>query len=99
VPYSISRAQGVQVLNLEGEICIRHVRDLAALLIKEMDAGMRVEIHTRGLQRVDTAVLQLLCSVRRTATELTAPNPNEVFVAAVNRCGLRRQLLCGKEDI
>jgi anti-anti-sigma regulatory factor len=97
VPFSIAAGRGGQILKLEGEVTIRHVRDLAATLRKSLEAPTAVEVDTGALADIDTCILQLLCSLRKTAPALRFGNPSEAFAAAVERCGLRRELLGARE--
>ena len=56
-----------------------------------------VAVDTGGLEDIDTCILQLLCSLRKTVPALSFDNPSEAFVSAVDRCGLRRELLGARE--
>jgi len=93
VPFHIAIRQDTLILKLEGAITIRDALDLASSLAQDLHDGTPVAIDTQGLEDIDTCVLQLLCSLRKTNTALSFDNPSEVFVSAVERCGLRRDLL------
>ena len=97
MPHSISAGPGGQILKLEGAVTIRHAQDLAATLLKGLEDSARVEVDTRGLEDIDTCILQLLCSLRKTAGAVSFDAPSEAFLAAVERCGLRRDLLGARE--
>jgi hypothetical protein len=56
-------------------------------------------VDTGSLEDIDTCILQLLCSLRKTVPAFSFDNPSEVFIGAVDRCGLRRELLGGREDL
>jgi anti-anti-sigma regulatory factor len=99
MPFSVSTVQGRQVLELQGAVTIRHAQELAAKLVERIEYGMPVGVDTGSLEDVDTCILQLLYSLRKTATALSFDNPSEVFIAAVDRCGLRRELLGAREDL
>ena len=99
MPFSIAAGPGGHILKLEGAVTIRHARELAALLLEDAEDSLRVEVDTGGLEDIDTCILQLLCSLRKTAPELSFGNPSEVFQAAVERSGLRRELLSAREDL
>ena len=96
MPFSIANKEGTQVLKLQGAVTIRHVADLAAKLGESLDEGRPVEVDTDGLLDVDTCILQLLYSLRKTVA-LSFDDPSDAFVAAVDRCGMRGQLLTTRE--
>ena len=98
MPFSIASKQGRQILKLEGAVTVRHAQDLAAGLGEVLEDGAPVGVDTGSLEDIDTCILQLLCSLRKTVPALSFDNPSEVFVAAVDRCGLRRELLGARED-
>ena len=93
MPFSIATTQGRQILKLEGTVTIRHAQDLAAQLGERLEDDTPLIVDTGSLEDIDTCILQLLCSLRKTAPALSFDNPSEVFAAAVDRCGLRRELL------
>jgi hypothetical protein len=62
-----------------------------------MEDGFAVSAETRDLEDIDTCILQLLYSLRKTAAILSFDNPSEVFLRAADRCGLRRELLSARE--
>jgi anti-anti-sigma regulatory factor len=99
MPFSITSKQSRQILKLEGAVTIRHVVDLAAKLGESLEEGLPVEIDTEGLEDVDTCILQLLYSLRKTSSALSFDNPSEAFTEAVDRCGLRRELLGAREGL
>ena len=79
---------------------IRHAGDLAARIGEALDGCVSVVVDTTGLRDVDTSILQLLCSLHKTAPALSFHQPSAEFLAAVDRCGLRRELLGGvREDV
>jgi anti-anti-sigma regulatory factor len=96
--YSISSASGRLVLTLEGTVTIRHAQNLAASLGESLEEDMPLRVETAGLEDVDTSILQLLCSVRKTSRAVTFAEPGEIFLRAMDRCGLRRELLGGREE-
>ena len=97
MPFSIDRQQSRQILKLEGAITIRHAQDLAATLGKGLADGIPVGVDTARLEDIDTCILQLLCSLRKTVPRLSFDNPSEAFIGAVDRSGLRRELLAARE--
>ncbi len=99
MPFSISRRQDRQLLTLEGAVTIRHAQDLAARLGDSPDFGASVEVDTSSLEDIDTCVLQLLCSLRKTVPALTFANPSDAFVSAVDRCGMRREFFRTRESL
>jgi anti-anti-sigma regulatory factor len=97
--FSIEEKEGRQTLKIEGEVTIRHARDLAAKLGEVLQDGTPLEVNSAALQDVDTCILQLLCSLSKTAPALSFPNPSEALLAAVDRCGLRRGLPVVREGL
>ena len=98
MPFSISTIRGRQVLKLEGAVTVRHALELAAGLERVLPDGTRMGVDTAELDDIDTCILQLLCSLRKTALSLSFEEPSQVFIGAVERCGLRRELLGARED-
>jgi ABC-type transporter Mla MlaB component len=99
VPFSISIEQGIQDLRLEGAVNVQHALSLAVELRDKLEEGRPVAVDTARLEDVDTCILQLLCALRKTVPALSFDRPSEVFLAAVDRCGLRRELLNAREDL
>jgi anti-anti-sigma regulatory factor len=99
VPFSIVNTQKKLVLTLEGAVTVRHAQNLAASLTEGLQNGTAVGVDTAGLKDIDTCILQLLCSLRQTVTELSFDSPSESFIGAVDRCGLRRELLGAREGL
>lgn len=98
MPFSLLSDPGVTILTLEGAITIRHAQDLAASLAGNLEAA-RFDIKTEGLEDIDTCILQLLCSLRKATPNVSFPSPSEAFLGAVERCGMRRELLNLREDL
>ena len=97
--FSLVNRQGTLMLTLDGTVTIRQARELAAKLAEDLEDGMPVAVDTGGLEDIDTCVLQLLCSLRKAASSFSCESPSEVFVSQVDRCGLRRELLGGREGV
>jgi anti-anti-sigma regulatory factor len=97
--FSVITTQGRQVLDLQGAVTIRHAQELATKLVECLEDGVPVAVDTRGLEDIDTCILQVLYSLRKSARALSFDNPSEVFIGAVDRCGLRRELLGTQEDL
>ncbi|MGD0437999.1 MAG: STAS domain-containing protein [Bryobacteraceae bacterium] len=97
MPFSIVKTQGRQILKLEGAVTIRDAQDLAAKLGEGLEDGAPVAVDTGGLEDIDTCILQLLSSLRKVVPVLSFDNPSETFIGAVDRRGLRRELLNARE--
>jgi anti-anti-sigma regulatory factor len=93
VPFSIARMQGRLVLKLEGAVTVRDAQDLATKVGEEMEEGAAVSVDAGSLEDIDTCILQLLYSLGKTGATLSFDNPSDAFIAVVDRCGLRRELL------
>ncbi|SPF53768.1 hypothetical protein SBA4_5830002 [Candidatus Sulfopaludibacter sp. SbA4] len=96
--FAVHRTENTLSLELEGGVTIRQAVDLAARIAEVLDGCASVAIDTGGLQEVDSCILQLLCSLLKTAPALTFHQPSAIFLAAVDRCGLRRELLGGVRE-
>jgi ABC-type transporter Mla MlaB component len=92
MPFSTRKAGRCLILELEGAITIRQAQQLWSELDTALDGSETAEIRTEKLEDADTSILQILCSLRKTVRELTLPDPSQAFLAAVDRCGLRRTL-------
>jgi anti-anti-sigma regulatory factor len=99
VPFSIANMPGRQILKLEGAVTIRNAQDLAAKLGEDLEDGTPVGVDTLDLEDIDTCILQLLCALRKTVPALSFDNPSDAFISAVDRCGLRRELLGAREGL
>ena len=97
--FTIASTADSQTLTLEGAVTIRDAQDLAVKLGAGLDGGKPLRVDTQGLQDIDTSILQLLCSLRKSVPALSFDNPPEVFTCAVDRCGLRRELLGAREGL
>ena len=97
MPFSIATTQGRQILKLEGTVTIRHAQDLAAQLGERLEDDTPLIVDTGSLEDIDTCILQLLTSLRKTVPTLCFDNPSEAFTGAVDRCGMRRELLSARE--
>jgi anti-anti-sigma regulatory factor len=97
MPFSIAGSQGRLVLKLQGGVTIRDAQDLAARLGEVLSDDTSVLVDTEGLEDIDTCILQMLCSLRKIAPDLSFDNPSEAFTSMVDRCGLRRELLTAQE--
>jgi ABC-type transporter Mla MlaB component len=99
MPFAVHRAEKKLSLKLEGEVTIREAGDVAARIGESLDGCVLVVVDTAELRAVDASILQLLCSLHRTAPALSFHHPSAEFLATVDRCGLRRELLGGvRED-
>lgn len=98
MPFAVHRAENSLTVKLEQEATIRSAADLAASIGDSLDGCVSVVVETAGLREVDASILQLLCSLLKTAPALTFPRPSAEFLAAVDRCGLRRELLGGSRE-
>jgi anti-anti-sigma regulatory factor len=96
--FLIAHEQGRQILRLEGTVTIQNAQILATSLEEGLVDQSSFGVDTGGVEHIDTCVLQLLCSLRKTVPALSFDNPSDAFLDTVARCGLRRELLNGHED-
>jgi anti-anti-sigma regulatory factor len=99
VPFEISHQPDLQILKLEGAITIRQAHELALRMAEALQDHMPVLVDTHNLEDIDTCILQLLCSLQKTTIALSFENPSEAFVNAIERCGLRRELIGTREGL
>jgi anti-anti-sigma regulatory factor len=97
VPFSIVSEQGRHFVHLQGSVTVQHAQDLAAKLGEIIECETPISVNTTDLEDIDTCILQLLYSLRKTVSALSFDNSSESFIAAVDRCGLRRELLSVRE--
>ena len=97
--FSITKKPGGQTLTLEGAVTVRNAEELAAKLGEDLEDGTPVEVDTAGLEDVDTCILQLLYSLRKTVPALSFVNPSEAFNVQVDRRCLRRELFSAREGL
>ncbi|HZU26947.1 MAG TPA: STAS domain-containing protein [Bryobacteraceae bacterium] len=98
MPFRIEGTGQDILLELAGGVTARDVSELAARLASSLTTAARVSVSTRELSDIDTSVLQLLVSLRKTVNCLVVEQPSETFVTAVDRCSLHRELLSGLKD-
>jgi anti-anti-sigma regulatory factor len=98
MPYEIQNTIGGLTLELIGSVTVRHAADLGKCLASSLTSGATVTVRTRELEDVDTSILQLLVSLRKTTTAFVLEDPSEAFVNAAERCALRRDLLSTPQD-
>jgi anti-anti-sigma regulatory factor len=98
MPFDISNQPDVQILKLEGAVTIGQAQELATRMAGALEHHTPVSVDTHSLEDIDTCILQLLCSLQKTALALSFDNPSEAFVKALERCGLRRQLIGARES-
>ncbi len=99
MPFSVTQEAGRQVLKLEGAITIRDAQEFAARLTQDTDDTAHWAVDTEGLTDIDTCILQLLYSWRKSVAALHFENPSQVFTSAVDRCALRREFLNAQEGL
>ncbi|MGA2117947.1 MAG: STAS domain-containing protein [Bryobacteraceae bacterium] len=97
MPFTITGTPGGQVLKLAGQVTIQDAQRLATALREELEDGAPLAVDTEALEDIDTCVLQLLYALRKAAPAVSFDRPSDVFLGAVDRCGLRRELLNARE--
>jgi anti-anti-sigma regulatory factor len=98
MPYEIQNTTEGLILGLSGGVTIRHAAELSKCLASSMTSGVTVVVRTQELEDIDTSILQMLVSLRRTTPAFILENPSEGFVNAVDRCALRGELLAESKD-
>lgn len=98
MPYDIQNTQSGLILELTGGVTARHVGDLGKAIASSLTTAAPVIVQTKALEDIDTSVLQLLVSLRKTAPAFTLAGASEAFVNAAERAGLRRELLSALKE-
>ena len=98
MPYQIQNTAEALILELQGGITVRDAGELVKCLASVLTSGANVVVRTQRLEDVDTSILQMLVSLRKTAGTFVVQDPSEVFVNAVDRCALRPELLGVQKD-
>ena len=98
MPFTIHIKEQHVALELAGGVTAREVGELAAQLASSLTAAASIVIRTGELDDIDTSVLQLLVSLRKTVNAFMLEDPSEAFLNAVDRCALRRELLAGSKE-
>jgi len=100
MPFTIqAKEQNIIALELTGGVTARDVGELATHLASSLTAAANIVVRTAELDDVDTSVLQMLVSLRKTVNFLLIEEPSDAFVTAVDRCSLRRELLTGSKEV
>jgi len=99
MPFSMVKEVGRRILKLEGSITVRDAQELAARLAHDTEDVAPCGVDTDALTDIDTCILQLLYSWRKSVPALRFDNPSQVFIGAVDRCALRRELLSAQEGL
>lgn len=98
MPYEIQNTEQGLILELKGGVTVRHAGELGKLLASRLNSGTTVVVRTQELEDIDTSVLQMLVSLRKTAAAFVLEDPSEAFVNAVDRSALRREVLAGATE-
>lgn len=98
MPYRIQNTTEGLMLELSGGVTVRHAAELGKCLASSLASGATVVVRTQGLEDIDTSILQMLVSLRKTTPAFVLENPSETFVNAVDRCALRGELLAESKD-
>ncbi|HUA61816.1 MAG TPA: STAS domain-containing protein [Verrucomicrobiae bacterium] len=92
------------VLQIDGELTIARAEELHRSITGEIARGMEVRVDLAGVQKCDTAGLQLICSIHKTADRtgqaiaIVALSPAIEETAAVIGLPVRDLLASREED-
>lgn len=93
MPFEIQTNEGGLLLELKGAVTARYAGELGKCLASSLETGKTVTVKAGKLEDIDTSILQLLVSLRKTAAIFVLQDFSEAFARAVERCALRRELL------
>ena len=98
MPFEIQTTTEGLILRLSGGVTYDMPPSSRKRLASSLTSGIPVVVRTRELDDIDTSILQMLVSLRKTTPAFVLENPSEAFVNAVDRCALRRELLAESKD-
>ena len=75
MPYEIHNTTEVLILELKGGVTVRHAAELGKCLASSLTSGATVVVRTRELEDIDTSILQLLVSLRKTTPAFVLEDP------------------------
>jgi anti-anti-sigma regulatory factor len=93
MPFEIQTNPKGLLLELTGSVTARYAGELGKCLALSLETGKTVTVKAGQLDDIDTSILQLLVSLRKTAGTFVLQEFSEAFSSAVDRCALRRELL------
>lgn len=93
MPFEIQTSDDGLLLELTGGVTVRYASELGTGLTSALTTGKTVTVKAGKLDDIDTSILQILVSLRKTAATFVLREYSEAFAGAVDRCGLRRELL------
>jgi hypothetical protein len=97
MPFEIHPGAQDMLLEFTGGVTAREVTELHTAVCASLGPARRVIVRTEQLEDIDSSVLQLLISLRKTVPALLIEEPSEIFLAAAERCSLRRELLAAEK--
>lgn len=92
MPFEIHTTGEGLVLELRGRVTVRDAGELCKRLSSALTDGAAVTVRAGELEDVDTSVLQLLVSLRKSAGAFDLEEVSNAFVNAMDRCALRPEL-------
>lgn len=93
MPFEIQTTEKDLLLQLTGGVTARHAAELGKCLASSLETGRTVTVNAGNVDDIDTSILQMLVSLRKTAAMFVLQEFSEAFASAVDRCALRRELL------
>jgi anti-anti-sigma regulatory factor len=93
MPFEIQTTEAGLLLELTGAVTARYAGELGKCLASSLETGKTVTVKAGKLDDIDTSILQLLVSLRKTAAGFVLQEFSEAFGSAMDRCALRRELL------
>jgi ABC-type transporter Mla MlaB component len=98
MPYHIEKTGRGITLDLKGGVTVRHAAELGKCVASSLTSGAEVIVQTQELVDIDTSILQMLLSLRKTAGSFVLDDPSQGFLDAMDRCALRREFLGAGKD-
>lgn len=99
MPFSLTNREGRQVLSLEGRVTVQDAQELAGAVAVWLEDRTPLEVDTRELTDADTCIVQYLCALRKSVSDLSFSEPSEALTMALDRCQLRSYVLGLREGL
>jgi ABC-type transporter Mla MlaB component len=92
MPYEIHNADKGVILELTGGVTARVAGELAKQIASSLTSADTIVVHAREVDDIDTSILQILVSLRKTVAGFELQEPSDAFLSSLDRCALRREL-------
>jgi anti-anti-sigma regulatory factor len=99
MPFVIQTTDERLRLELSGGVTVQHAQEIGKCLASSLSSGTKVTVLAGEVEDIDTCMLQMLISLRKTASSFVLDEFSEAFADAVDRGALRRELLAVSKEL